>query len=145
LVRRSRGGRRQAHLDAVVSHEQQTGAPGLSPAPIPPEQRPGTNPERMQPYPDPRRLRAGFPVPLTALAQRAAATIAYPGAVEYAQTAIGEALLLGWAQRLACRTGQRPSGRAGEILARETIRFPGQGARSACHSPALAPAPLGSL
>jgi len=29
------GGRRQAHLDALVSHELYTGAPVLSPAPIP--------------------------------------------------------------------------------------------------------------
>lgn len=31
---RSCGGRRQAHLDALVSHELHTGAPVLSPAPI---------------------------------------------------------------------------------------------------------------
>ncbi len=33
------GGRRQAHLDALVSHELYTDAPMLSPAPIPPEER----------------------------------------------------------------------------------------------------------
>ena len=44
---RSCGGRRQAHLDALVSHELHTGAPVRSPAPISPEQRCGTNPERM--------------------------------------------------------------------------------------------------
>jgi|SRR5712692_5359429 len=42
------GGGQQAHLDALVSHELHTGAPVLSAAPIPPEQRRGTNPERMQ-------------------------------------------------------------------------------------------------
>ena len=45
---RSCGGRRQAHLDALVSHELHTGAPMLSAAPIPPEQGRGTNPERME-------------------------------------------------------------------------------------------------
>ena len=45
---RSCGGGRQAHLDALVSHELHTGAPMLSPAPIPPEQGRGTNPERMK-------------------------------------------------------------------------------------------------
>ena len=35
FVRRSGGGRRQAHLDALVSHELYTGAPMLSAAPIP--------------------------------------------------------------------------------------------------------------
>ena len=142
---RSCGGRRQAHLDALVSHELHPGAPVLSAAPIPPEQRRGTNPERMQQYTDPTRLRGCFPVPLTLLAQRAAATIAYPGAVEQAQTAIGFAALLGWAQRLASRTGERPVGLEGEVLPRETTCFPGQGARSACPSPAQAPAPLWSL
>src|SRR5260370_16123836 len=83
----------------------------------------------MEQYTDPTRLRGCFPVPLTLLAQRAAATIEYPGAVEHAQTAIGKALLLGWAQRLASRTGQHPVGLEGEVLLRETTRFPGQGNR----------------
>jgi len=47
-AKRSCGGWRQAHLDALVSHELHTGAPMLSPAPIPPEQGRGTNPERME-------------------------------------------------------------------------------------------------
>src|SRR6266699_3154886 len=126
---RSCGGGWQAHLDALVSHELHTGAPVRSPAPIAPEQRRVTNPERMQQYTDPTRLRGCFPVPLTLLAQRAAATIAYPGAVEHAQTAIGFAALLGWAQRLASRTGQCPVGLKGEVPPGETPRFPGQGDR----------------
>ena len=36
---RSCGGRRQAHLDVLVSHELHTGAPVLSTAPVTPEQR----------------------------------------------------------------------------------------------------------
>ena len=42
---RSCGGRRQAHLDALVSHELHTGAPVLSPAPIP-RSRKGAGPTR---------------------------------------------------------------------------------------------------
>ncbi len=140
-AKRSCGARWQAHLDALVSHELHAGAPVRSPAPIVPEQRRGTNPQRMQQDTDATRLRSCFPMPLTLLAQRAAATIAYSGAVEHAQTAIGFTALLGWAQRLASRTGQRPVALVGEILPRETPRFPGQGARSASHSPA----PLWSL
>src|SRR5216684_7290122 len=128
-AKRSCGGRRQAHLDALVSHEPHTGAPMLSPAPIPPEQRRGTNPERMEQYTDPTRLRGCFPVPLTLRTLWAAATIAYPGAVEHAQTAIGFAALLGWAQRLASRTVQHPVGLEGEVLPGETPHFPGQGDR----------------
>src|SRR6266568_6948547 len=98
----------------------------------------------MQQATSPTRLRGCFPVPLTLQTLWAATTIEDAGAVEDAQTAIGKALLLGWAQRLASRTGQRPVGLEGEVLPRETPRFPGQGARSACHSPAQAPAQLGS-
>lgn len=42
-------GRRQAHLDALVSYQLQTGAPVFSPAPISPEQWCGTHLEWMQP------------------------------------------------------------------------------------------------
>ena len=45
---RSGGGRRQAHLDALVSHELLTSAPVLSPAPVAPEQRCRSDDERMQ-------------------------------------------------------------------------------------------------
>ena len=68
-------------------------------------------------------------MPLARLSQRAAATIENSGTVEDAQTAISEALLLGGAQRLARRTGQRPIGLESEILPAETTRFPGQGDR----------------
>ena len=44
-AKRSCGGRRQAHLDALVSHEPHTGAPMLSPAPIP-RSRSGAGPTR---------------------------------------------------------------------------------------------------
>ena len=45
---RSCGWGRQAHLNALVPHELHTGAPVRSPAPISPEQRRGTNLERMR-------------------------------------------------------------------------------------------------
>src|SRR6266567_6697331 len=83
----------------------------------------------MQQDTDPARLRGGFPMPLTLRTLWAAATIAYPGAVEHAQTPICFAALLGWAQRLASRTVQRPFGLEGEVLPAETPRFPGQGDR----------------
>ena len=110
LAWRSCEGWRQAHLDALVSHELHTGAPMLSPAPILPEQRRGTNLERMEQDTDATRLRGCFPIPLTLRTLWAAAAIEDPGAVEDAQTAIGKALLLGWAQRLASRTDSTPSG-----------------------------------
>src|SRR5947209_11811469 len=84
---RSGGGRRQAHLDALVSHELHTGTPVFSATPIPPKQRRGTNPERMQQDTDASRLRGGLPMPLSMQTLWAAAAIADPGAVEDAQTA----------------------------------------------------------
>ena len=68
LTWRSCGGRRQAHLDALVSHKLPTGAPVLSAAPIAPEQRCGTHRERVQQNTDPTRLRGDFPMPLALLA-----------------------------------------------------------------------------
>lgn len=128
-LRAGRGSRRKVHLDPLVSHELHTGASVLSPAPRPPEQRRGTRLERMEQDTDPTWLRGCFPVPLTLFAQRAAAIIAHPGAIEHAQTAIGFAALLGGVQRLASRTGQRPIRLQTEVLSRETTRFPGQGDR----------------
>jgi hypothetical protein len=126
---RSYGGRRRAHLDALVSHELHTGLPLLSAAGVAPEQRRGTTPERMQQDTDPTRLRGGFPIPLTLRTLWAAATIADPGAVEHAQAAIGLLALLSWAQGLARRTGQRPIGLKSEVLPGEPLGFPGQGDR----------------
>ena len=116
-AKRSCGGRRQTHLDTLVSHELHTGAPVLSPAPIS-RSRSGAGPTRRgcEPHTDPTRLRGCFPVPLTLQTLWAATTIEDAGAVEHAQTAIGKALLLGWAQRLASRTVQRPIGLEGEVL-----------------------------
>lgn len=83
----------------------------------------------MQQYTDPTRFCGCFSVPLALQTLWAAATIEDPGTVEHAQTAIDFAALLSWAQRLASRTGQRPVGLEGEVLPRETPRFPGQGDR----------------
>ena len=142
---RSCGGRRQAHLDALVSHELHTGTPVFSATPISPEQRRGTHPERMEQDTDATRLRGCLSMPLTLQTLWAAAAIADPGAVEDAQTAIGFVALLGWAQRLARRTGQRPVGLEGEVLPREPTRFPGQGDGRRGPCPARTPALLWSL
>src|SRR6266849_9261685 len=83
----------------------------------------------MQQETDPTRLCGCFPVPLTLQTLWAAATIAYPGAVEDAQTAFGFAALLGGTQRLTSRTAQHPIRLEGEVLPGETSRFPGQGDR----------------
>jgi hypothetical protein len=129
LTWRSDGGGWQAHLDALMSLELPTGAPVLSAVPVPPEQRCGTSRERVQQATSPTGLGGRFPMPLALLAQRAAATIANSGTVEYAQTAVSEALLLGGAQLLARWTGKPPIGLESEILPGETTRDPAQGDR----------------
>jgi hypothetical protein len=139
---RSCRGWRQAHLDTLVSHELHTGAPMLSSAPILPEQRRETNLERMKQDTDATRLRGCFSIPLTLRTLWAATTIEDLGAVEHAQTAIGFAALLGWAQRLAIWAVQHPVGLEGEVLPRETSRFEGARQPQACHSLALALVPL---
>ena len=68
-------------------------------------------------------------MPLTLQTLWAGATIADSGTVKDAQTAIGFTALLGWTQRLARWTGQHSVGLKGEVLPRETSRFPGQGDR----------------
>ena len=66
---RLRGGRRrQAHLDALVSHELQTGAPVFSSARVVPEQRGRTNLERMHKQTHLAGLRGSAAIPLTLLA-----------------------------------------------------------------------------
>ena len=97
----------------------------FSPARIPPEQRRGANPDRMEQDTDPTRLRGCLPVPLTLRTLWAAATIEDPGTVEDAQTAIGFTALLGWVQRLASRTGQHPIGLEGEVLPEKCPVFQG--------------------
>ena len=59
--------RQQSDLDALVSHELDTGAPVLPPAPIAPEHRCGTHPERMEQHTHLARLRGGAAVPLALL------------------------------------------------------------------------------
>src|SRR6266567_243652 len=99
----------------------------------------------MQQATSPTRLRSCFPVPLTLRTLWAAATIDDPGTVEHAQTAIGLAALLGWVQRFASRTGQRPVGLEGEVLPREPIGFEGARRPKASHSPVQTPARLWPL
>jgi hypothetical protein len=86
---RSGSGRRQAHLDTLVSHELHAGMPMFFPAPISPEERGRTNLERMQQHAHLTRLCRRSAIPLTLLPQRAGTTTANAGTIHHAQTAIG--------------------------------------------------------
>src|SRR5258708_32567079 len=70
LTWRSDGGRRQAHLDALVSHELPTGSPGLSAAPVPPKQRRGTHRGGGHHSPAPPGLPAACSMPMALRRQR---------------------------------------------------------------------------
>src|SRR5260370_33278773 len=56
------------HFDSLVTEQLHAGAPVHSPAPIPPEQRSGTNDERMQVHTDRARLCRRIASPLTLVA-----------------------------------------------------------------------------
>ena len=74
---RLRGGRRrQAHLEALVSHELDADPPMGSSLPVPPEERSRTDNERMQEHTHLARLLGGTTIPLTLLTQRARAATA---------------------------------------------------------------------
>jgi hypothetical protein len=86
---RRSGRRRQAHLDALESHQLLTGAPVLSAAPVTPEQRGRADDERMQQHTHPARLRGSTAIPLTLLTQGTGTTTADAGGIDHAQTPIG--------------------------------------------------------
>ena len=85
---RSSDGRHQAHLDALVPHELETGTPMLSPAPIPPEKRLIPNPERMQEHAHLAWFLGDTALPLALLAQRTRATTANAGRIHHAQAPV---------------------------------------------------------
>lgn len=86
---RSGGRRRQAHLDALVSHELHTGAPVFSPAPVAPEQRCRSDDKRMQKHTHLAGLRGSAAILLTLVAQGTGTTTADAGRIEDAQASIG--------------------------------------------------------
>lgn len=122
------GGRRQADLDALLSHQLHAGASVFSAAPVAPEQRCGTHPQRMQEYTDLARLGRGVALPLTLFAQWARAAVANAGGIDHAQTAIGLSAPLLDPKRLSCGTAQRPIGLERKVGSGEAPRFPRSGA-----------------
>jgi hypothetical protein len=87
-VWRSCGGRRQAHINALVSHELETGAPVFSAAGVAPEQGGGTNEARMKKHTHLARLCCGVAIPLTLLAQWTRTAIADAGCIHDAQAPV---------------------------------------------------------
>ena len=120
----SGGGRRQAHLQALVSHEVLAGAPMDSPTPIAPEQRGRTHRERMQQHADLARLRGFAALPLTLLAQRTRTTTADAGSIHDAQAPVSFSALLVWGQLLGSRAPQRSIGLESKVLGGATALAP---------------------
>src|SRR5450755_2631618 len=81
--------RRQVHLNSLISHEMLTGTSMFSAAPISPEERRGTNGERMEQDAHLARLLRGAALPLALLAHRAGTTTADAGSIHHAQASIG--------------------------------------------------------
>ena len=86
---RSSGGRRQAHLDALVSHELHAGAPVLFAAPVAPVQRGRSDDERMQQHAHLARLSSSAARPLTLVSQGTGTTTADAGRIDHTQASIG--------------------------------------------------------
>jgi hypothetical protein len=83
------GGWRQAHFEALVPHELDTGPPMFSAAPIAPEQWFGADAKRMQQHADLAWLCGSPPIPLALLTERTRAATAKAGGIDHAQAAIG--------------------------------------------------------
>jgi hypothetical protein len=124
---RSCGGRRQAHINALVSHELDAGAPVFSAAGVAPEQRRGTHSQRMQQHTHLAWLCDRAPIPLTVLAQRARAAGTNTGRIDHPQTSVRFPTPLLDAKRLPCWTLERPIGLERKVLARKAPGFPGSG------------------
>ena len=124
---RSGGWGRQAHLNALVSHELHTGAPVFSSAPIAPEERSRTNGKRMQQDADLARLCCRAAIPLALLAQRTRAALTNAGRVDHTQTPICFSTPLLRSERSPCWTAQRPIRLERKVSSREATRFPGRG------------------
>ncbi len=88
VIWRRCSGRHEAHLDALVPHKLETGAPMLSPAPIPPEERRIANHERMQEHTDLAWFLGDTALPLALLAQRIGATTTNAGRIHHAQAPV---------------------------------------------------------
>jgi hypothetical protein len=121
---RNGGRRRQAHLNALVSHEPHTSAPVFSSAPIVPEQRGRADDEWMQKDTHLARLCCRAAMPLTLLAQRTRAATVDAGAIHQAQASIGFSALLLDTKLLVCGTAQCSVWLEREIVAREATSLP---------------------
>src|SRR5579863_168700 len=122
---RSGGGRRQAHLNALVAHELHAGTPMDSAAPIAPEERGSAHLERVQQHADLARLGSGTAIPLTLLTQLTGTAAADAGSIDHTQTPVGFSALLMGEQGLGSRAAQRAIGLESKGLTREATRFPG--------------------
>src|SRR5579883_733840 len=124
---RSGGGRRQAHLQALVAHELQAGTPMGSAAPIALEQRGRPHLQRMQEHAHLPRLCGGGTIPLARLAQWTGTTTANARRIHDTQTPIGLSAALLNRKRLPCWTAERPVGLERKVGSAEAPRFPGRG------------------
>ena len=122
------GGRRQADLDALVSHELQTFAPMCSAAGVAPEQRCGTQPQWMQQHTHLARLRGSAAIALALLTPRTRAAVANAGRIHHTQTSIGLWTPLLGVKLLPCWTEERPIRLERKVGSSEAPRFPGGGA-----------------
>src|SRR4051812_16896168 len=96
----------------------------FSATPISPEERCGTNGERMEQEAHLAWLLGGTALPLALLAERTGPTTANAGRIHHAQAAIDFSTLLLNTKLLVCWTAQGPVWLEREIVAREATSLP---------------------
>ena len=121
---RSGGGRRQAHLDALLSQEPHTSASVDPAAGVAPEQRCRTDTKRMQEDAHLARLCGRAAIPLTRLSQWTRATVTNAGHIHQTQIAVSLPTPLLEVKRLSCGTAQRPIRLERKVGSGEAPRFP---------------------
>lgn len=117
-------GRRDLDLHALIPHQLDTRTPVFPAVPISPEERCGTNGERMEQDAHLARLCCGSAIPLALLAQGTGPTTANAGSIDYAQAPIGFSTVFMWDQFLVGRATQRSIRLESKILATEATSLP---------------------
>lgn len=118
------GGRQQAHVEALVPHELDTGTSMFSAGPILPEQWCRTDAKRLQEQADLARLRGVAAQPLALLPFRTGTTTADAGSLHDAQAPVNFSVVFMRGQFLIYRAPKRSIGLESKILTREATGLP---------------------
>lgn len=114
----------QVYVNPLVAEQLHTGSAMVSATPISPEERCGTDGERMQEHADLTRLLGGVALPLALLPFRTGTTAADAGSIHDAQAPVSFSALFMRGQFLVCRAPKRSIGLESKVLACEATGLP---------------------